>query len=119
MNPLRGERRKRNKRENMLFLALSGLLFLGGLIFLWVATLKIPDLSDLAERRVTQSTKIYDRTGKIVLYDLGQDVRRTLVPPEEISDSVKKAVVAVEDKSFFIHGGIDIKALLRALLVDL
>lgn len=94
------------------------MLFLSGVIFLWVASLKIPDLHDLADRQVTQSTKIYDRTGQILLYDMGQDVRRTLVPFDQISPNVKKAVVAVEDKNFYEHGGIDPKAMLRALIVD-
>jgi hypothetical protein len=55
-------------------------LIVGGLILLWVSTLEIPDLSSFEERRVLQSTKIYDRTGETVLYDLHQDVKRTIVP---------------------------------------
>lgn len=113
------ERRKHNRRQNIILIALSGVLFFAGLGFLWVATLKIPDLSDLTTRKVAQSTKIYDRTGTIALYDLGQNVRRTLVPFEDISENVKKAVVAIEDKSFYTHGGIDIQALIRAVLVDI
>ncbi|MBX4198827.1 penicillin-binding protein [Candidatus Parcubacteria bacterium] len=118
MNPFRGERRSPNKRQNLVFLGLSGLLFVAGLVFLWVATLKIPDLSDLTTRRVAQSTKIYDRTGTILLYDLGQDMRRTLVPFEDISPDVKRAVVSIEDKNFYTHGGIDLGAMLRAVFVD-
>ncbi|MBX4195781.1 penicillin-binding protein [Candidatus Parcubacteria bacterium] len=113
------ERRRRNKMRNIWLLALSGALFVFGMGFLWVATLKIPDLSDLAERKILQSTKIYDRTGKILLYDMGQDFRRTLVPFEDISPHVKNAVVAVEDKSFYDHGGIDPAAIMRAIFVDL
>ncbi len=105
--------------KNTVFLALSGALFIFGLGLLWVASLKIPDLSDLTERRVVQSTKIYDRTGEILLYDMGRDVKRTLVPFGDISDYVKKAVVAVEDRNFYTHGGFDFEAFARAVLVDI
>lgn len=113
------ERRRRNRLRNIGFIALSGALFVMGLGFLWIASLKIPDLSDLTTRRVVESTKIYDRTGEIILYDMGQDLKRTLVPFEEISDYVKKAIVAVEDKNFYTHGGFDFEAFLRAIWVDI
>ena len=61
-----------------------------GLLFLWVSTLEIPDLAAFEQRRVLQSTKIYDRTGEILLYDLHQDVKRTIVPYENISRHLKK-----------------------------
>lgn len=93
-------------------LALSILLAAG--ILLWVSTLEIPDLSAFEERRVLQSTKIYDRTGEIVLYDLNQDVRRTIIPFEEMSRNIKNATVAIEDDQFYDHIGIDFTAIIRA-----
>lgn len=102
-----------------MLMVLSGAFFLFGLGVLWVASLKIPDLSDLSTRRVTQSTKIYDRTGEILLYDVGQNMRRTIIPFEDISSNVKQAVVAIEDKNFYNHGGVDVKATLRAILIDI
>lgn len=89
------------------------LLSVGGL-FLWVSSLDIPDLSAFDERRVLQSTKIYDRTGEILLYDLHQDVRRTIVPYEDISRHLKNATVAIEDDTFFEHMGVRPLAILRA-----
>ena len=44
-----------------------GLISVGG-ILLWISSLDIPDLSSFEERRVLQSTKIYDKTGEILLY---------------------------------------------------
>lgn len=83
-------------------------------VLVWVSTLEIPDLSAFEERRVLQSTKIYDRTGEVVLYDLNQDVRRTIIPFEEISRHIKNATVAIEDDQFYNHIGIDIRAIIRA-----
>jgi 1A family penicillin-binding protein len=92
-----------------------GLIIVGGL-FIWISTLEIPDLSSFGQRRIEQSTKIYDRTGQVLLYDLHQDVRRTIVPFENISYHVKNATVAIEDDEFYNHFGIDPFAILRAAL---
>jgi penicillin-binding protein 1C len=90
-----------------------GVLAIGAL-FVWISTLDIPDLSAFEERRVLQSTKLYDRTGEILLYDLGKDVRRTVVPFNEISHHLKNATIAIEDDQFYNHHGIQPKAILRA-----
>lgn len=94
-----------------------GLMTVGG-VFVWISTLEIPDLSTFEERRILQSTKIYDRTGEILLYDLHQDVKRTIVPYDEISRHIKNATVAIEDDSFFEHLGVRPLAILRAALAN-
>jgi len=43
---------------------------------------------------------------------------RIVVPLEDIPDIVRRAVVAVEDRRFYQHSGIDLRALLRAAYVD-
>jgi 1A family penicillin-binding protein len=95
------------------------MLVIAGGIFLWVATLEIPDLSTFEERRILQSTKIFDRTGEVLLYDLHQDVRRTIIPFEEISYHIKNATVAIEDDQFYEHRGVDVRAIIRAALSNL
>jgi 1A family penicillin-binding protein len=95
-----------------------GLLAVSG-VFIWVSTLEIPDLSSFEQRRILQSTKIYDRTGEVLLYDLHQDVRRTIVPFEDISYHIKNATVAIEDDQFYNHYGVDPKAIVRAALSNL
>lgn len=96
--------------------AVSILLVAG--LFVWISTLDIPDLSAFEERRVLQSTKIYDRTGEILLYDLHQDVRRTIIPFTEISPYIKNATVAIEDDEFYTHHGVRPLAILRAGLAN-
>lgn len=91
----------------------------GGVLLLWVSTLQIPDLSSFDQRRVLQSTKIYDRTGDVLLYDLHQDVRRTIVPYENISRHTKNATVAIEDDTFFEHWGVRPLSIVRAALANL
>ncbi len=96
----------------------GGFIIVGGL-FLWISSLDIPDLSAFDQRRVIQSTKIYDRTGEVLLYDLHQDIRRTVVPLEDISYHIKNATVAIEDDQFYNHMGIDVKAIFRAAFANL
>ena len=108
---------KRNSKEiliDVLIFGFAGLILLSAAVLIWLATLEIPDLSSFEERRVLQSTKIYDRTGEVMLYDLHQDVRRTVVTFDQMSQSVKNATVAIEDDQFYSHIGIDVKAIVRA-----
>jgi 1A family penicillin-binding protein len=88
-------------------------------LLIWVSTMEIPDLSSFEDRRILQSTKIYDRTGEILLYDLHQDVKRTIVPFENISRHLKNATVAIEDERFYSHPGVDIRGIMRAAYVNI
>ncbi|OGG89349.1 hypothetical protein A2592_02755 [Candidatus Kaiserbacteria bacterium RIFOXYD1_FULL_42_15] len=103
--------------DGFIVLFVVGIITFSGLL-IWVSTIKIPDLSSFEDRRILQSTKIYDRTGEILLYDLHQDVKRTIVPFEDISRNLKNATVAIEDERFYNHFGIDIKGILRAIYVN-
>ena len=105
--------------KNAVILIIALLLFTFSGFIYWVSTFQIPDLGSFEKREVVQSTKIYDRTGKILLYDLHQDIKRTIVPIEEISRNVKNATVAIEDEDFYQHGGIKITSIIRALLANL
>ncbi len=94
-------------------------LILAGVFAIWVSTLEIPDLSAFEQRRILQSTKIYDRTGEVLLYDLHQDVRRTIIPFEDISHHIKNATLAIEDDQFYNHRGISIRGIIRAAVTNL
>ena len=111
-----------NKKEFLfdlfIFCFAGGILLVAGLL-IWIATLDIPDLSSFDERRILQSTKIYDRTGEVLLYDLHQDVRRTVIPFDEMPESIKEATIAIEDDQFYSHIGIDIAAIFRSALINI
>src|SRR3989344_7807670 len=94
-------------------------LFSGTVIAFWIATLKIPDASSLNDLKIAQSTKIYDRTGKIILWDIHNDIQRTIVPLANISRHIKNATIATEDSSFYQHRGLDFSGILRATMVNL
>lgn len=101
------------------FIALGALMLLAGAGILWAALTPIPDLNSFDSRKVAQSTKIYDREGKTVLYDLNHDVRRNVVPLAEISPNLQKAAIAIEDSEFYNHSGVSFLAVARAIWVDI
>ncbi|MBU0749899.1 PBP1A family penicillin-binding protein [Patescibacteria group bacterium] len=97
-----------------------GVGFVGfGLSLLWVAFTPIPDLDSFGSRKVPQSTKIYDRTGETVLYDLNPDVRRQIIPLSEMSPNIIHATIAIEDKEFYSHMGISITGIVRSIITDI
>jgi len=101
------------------FIVAGALMLLAGAGILWAALTPIPDLNSFDSRKVAQSTKIYDRTGKTVLYDLNHDVRRNVVTLAEISPNLQKAAIAVEDSGFYSHSGVSFMSTARAIWVDI
>lgn len=97
-------------------IGLAAGLISAGLIFLWIGSFKMPDFQAFDLRKVTQSTKIYDRTGEILLYDVHENVRRTVIAFDDMSRHIKNATVAIEDAEFYEHNGIKPTAILRAVL---
>ena len=117
--PKRKQLRKLIKALSMLFLwffVIGLIVFLS--LFLYLKS-SIPDPESIALRRVTESTKIYDRTGQTLLYDIHGEEKRTIVPWEKIPESVKKATLAAEDSDFYNHKGIDFRGILRAIYKDI
>lgn len=110
---------KRARSSNHFLATAAVFLFVLGLSILWLASLRIPALESISERRIDQSTKIYDRTGQILLYDLSQDVRRNMVPIEDISPYAKAATIAIEDRSFYSHRGFILSSFIRAMWANL
>lgn len=79
----------------------------------------LPRPEKFTERTFVESTKIYDRTGEALLYELYGEERREIVSLDEISDNMKNAVIATEDANFYSHHGIDIWGILRAIKINL
>jgi penicillin-binding protein 1C len=105
--------------RNILLFLFSCLIILVGLTLVWASTLQIPSIDTIESNRISQSTKIYDSTGKILLYDAAQTTKRTVIPFDQISQHVKDATLSIEDKDFYTEGGVRFTSYLRALLADI
>jgi membrane peptidoglycan carboxypeptidase len=95
------------------------LLVLGFVFLIFYYTWNLPQPEKFTETPFIQSTKIYDRTGNVLLYDIYGEEKREIVSFDKISENIKSAVLATEDANFYQHSGISIEGLFRSLLIDL
>lgn len=103
----------------MLFLWLFVVGVISFLILFIYIELTLPAPESIAIRKVTESTKIYDKTGEALLYDIHGEEKRTIIPWDQIPESAKKTTLASEDADFYNHKGLDITGIIRALLKDI
>ncbi|MBP8617905.1 MAG: penicillin-binding protein [Candidatus Pacebacteria bacterium] len=106
------------KLAHKFLLILCLILVLGG-IYLWYLSRDLPDPQSFPKRVIPQSTKIYDRTGKVLLYEVYQGEKRTVISWDQISPYVVYTTLAAEDHTFYTHHGIVLKSVARATLHNL
>jgi 1A family penicillin-binding protein len=86
-------------------------------IFLYFSK-DLPTPESMGVRNVVESTKIYDRTGEHLLYEIHGEEKRTIISFKEIPDNVKYATIALEDQDFYSHYGIKISSIFRSIFKD-
>ena len=75
---------------------------------------------NLDEMEISETVNTYlDRNGVVLWEDKGSDDYRLVVDGSEISTYMRQATVAIEDRNFYKHPGVDLKALLRAAISTL
>jgi len=103
-----------------LLFCFSFFLLVFSLFFLFVYYAKdLPRPENFTEKIFPESTKIYDRTGKILLYELYGETKREIIPLSQIPEHLKQAVITTEDANFYSHFGIDFKGIIRSLKINL
>ncbi|PIR88969.1 MAG: penicillin-binding protein [Candidatus Harrisonbacteria bacterium CG10_big_fil_rev_8_21_14_0_10_40_38] len=96
---------------------LIGILAFALFVFFTIQTLPSPEL--LENRQIAQSTKIYDRTGKVLLYEIHGEEIRTIIDFANIPQSVKDATIAVEDAGFYTHNAVEVQSIIRAFFANI
>lgn len=98
------------------------LLLLGALAlfvgYLWIAQ-TLPTADDIMNRDVAQSTKIFDRTGTHLLYEIAENEKRTVVPFDQIPKDLINATITAEDRQFYNHHGINYLSIARSIYEDI
>lgn len=74
----------------------------------------LPNLRDISGDNIGGSIRYYDKTGQTLLWEDYGAVKRVPVADENISQYVKDATVAIEDRDFFNHSGFNVKGITRA-----
>ena len=117
------QRRAKRKRFNLAFIIAGTIAaIVGGAVL--VSALAVHSVAksleggDLKEIRLGQNTRIYDKDGKLLGIVAGV-TNRTVVPSKRIPQVLKDATVAIEDKRFYDHDGVDYYRLAGAAVRDL
>ncbi len=88
-------------------------------VYLALLVRTLPSPEQFAARHVSETTKLYDRTGTVLLYEVHGDEKRTVVPFDKIPETVKKATLAAEDAEFYTQPAFNWRGILRALITDI
>ncbi|OGY58584.1 MAG: hypothetical protein A3F24_02715 [Candidatus Colwellbacteria bacterium RIFCSPHIGHO2_12_FULL_44_17] len=107
-------------KKALTILAVIGIMGIVGMgAFTMYVTYNLPDPEQIANREVVESTKIYDRTGDVLLYEIHGEEKRTIVAFESIPEYVKQATIAIEDDAFYTHPAFDWRSIVRAVIKDI
>ncbi len=119
------KRRRRGHGPKILVVGLTllGLLSLGGgaeaVDKYQTYTQDLPNPSSLSAKELPQSTRIYDRNGVLLYVKHTEGVVRTVVPLSGISPHLIDATIALEDRQFYTHKGIDVRRIIAAAIADI
>ena len=118
-------RRRRRIRKLRLLALLTVLLIVGsvsfsfGLIRAVAAEIDAGKLDPQKQLDNQANGYIYDKDGKRVLAVLRGSEARTLITYDQIADPMRHAIVAIEDRRFWEHDGVDLRGIGRALIADI
>lgn len=114
-SPRRARSRLITRLKRLLITAavIGSIASIGALTWL---TRDLPSPDKIIDRPTPISTKIYDREGKTVLYELYAEEKRTPITLAEIPEYLKWATIVREDRAFYSHQGISFKGILRSAL---
>ncbi len=108
----------RNIERFILFSLLVYSIILGITVgFMYISLKNLTGIKQLEEYKPAIPTKIYDIKKRLISEYFEE--QREIVSLDEIPDLLKKALIAVEDKSFYYHKGINFEGIIRAFIVNL
>jgi len=98
-------------------IVLGSIFLLVFCVFLYFAK-DLPNSTSVSKRFVAESTKIYDRTGDHILYEIHGEEKRTTINFQEMPEGIRYATITLEDQDFYNHHGIKFSSIFRAAVKD-
>jgi len=118
---LRAARRRRRRKGVLVGVALLGAVGVtaaiggGAAVFAYGSSC---DLGSLRSIRIGQNSFLYAADGSL-LGSIPAERNRQPVTVDQMSPWIRKATIAIEDRRFFEHGGVDVEGIARAAVTDL
>ncbi len=124
----RERQRRRDRHRGSTFSRVVLMVFVVGMCFLGVGLLGVagwivnvadsaPDINQLKPRDPGQLSEVFASNGTPLGY-IRSDILRTVLPQQSLPRVLTRATVAIEDRRFWQHGGIDFQGILRAGVDD-
>ncbi len=118
--PAKKNGRRIRKLRLFALVAVLGLLSMASFFFGMVTAIasQIPELDPAHQQRFEHDGYMYDRNGKLLTVLRGHE-SRVILNSDQIAPIMKQAIVAIEDKRFYDHHGVDLRAIGRAFWADI
>ena len=97
-------------------LVLSFIILFSGIIYLFILSKDLPSLDELQKFNPEQVTKILSSDGQVIkkLYTY----KRDMIEVSSIPINLRNALLCMEDRDFYDHNGINIKGIIRAVVIN-
>ncbi|MBI2488027.1 MAG: transglycosylase domain-containing protein, partial [Deltaproteobacteria bacterium] len=110
---------RRNKAKVLAYalIGFTSISLLSLYLAYWYFTHDLPDLTKITGYKPRLITEVYSFDGRLIADFTAE--KRKLIQLEEIPKHVRNAFIAVEDKRFFEHEGVDFKRVVGALIKNI
>ncbi len=89
-----------------------------GLVLVIYYTSTLPSLEELTPSQIAETSKVYALDGSLIT-EFHAEENREIISFNDMSNHIKDAIVAVEDKRFFEHKGVDYRRIIGAFIADI
>ena len=117
--PASGWKNKKIKKIIWLVGVSAATVIVLGIIAIVIIAKDLPSGGELTSQKMNQSTKIYDRTGGVLLYEISAGEKRTVVSLAQIPKSLRDATISIEDENFYNEPAFDWRGIARAIFVNI
>ena len=112
--------RRIRKLRLLALIAVLGLLSFASFVFGMVTAIagQLPQYDPAHQQKIAHDGYIFDSNGELLAVLRGKE-SRVILNSDQIAPIMKQAIVAIEDKRFYDHRGVDLRAIGRALVADI